>query len=114
MANFNSARRQNFPSVGFSGDLWFDTDTRNLYVAVANPNQYFLGLTDPQNVTHIYSEGLTVRRGVQANVPAAGPVGTIYLCTDTLRAFAGTGLGVQFFNFDVTRALRNGDPTLTF
>jgi hypothetical protein len=109
---FNSAfRLTNFPTTGQPGTLWFDTETTDLYVAVAFPNEYFPGESDGQNVTRIFSEGLTVSTCTRLNVPALAAAGTIFLTTDTFEAFAGTGFpgpgnGVIEFNLDVHRALR--------
>jgi hypothetical protein len=110
--SFNSAfRLTNFPSTGQPGTLWFDTETRDMYVAVADPNEFFPGESDNENVTRIFSEGLTVSTCTRLNVPAVAVAGTIFLTTDTFEAFAGTGFpgpgnGVLAFNLDVYRALR--------
>lgn len=105
---FNSANQRlgNFLTTAQPGTLWYDTDAKDLYVAVADPNEFFPGESDNANVTHIWDEGLTVLTSTRANVPTVAAAGTIYLTTDTFEAFAGTGLGIQPFNLDVHRALR--------
>jgi hypothetical protein len=110
LPNFNSVRgRKNFPGTGLPGDLWLDTETGGLFLAVQDPNEFLPGQTDSQNTTNVHREQLAIRRGPIAALPSALPVGTIFLCTDTLQAFAGTGPGVQLFRLDVGRALRGPD-----
>jgi hypothetical protein len=106
--HFNAAAARNFPAAALAGDLWYATDTQQLFVAVVNPNQYFPGITDGQNVTRVWSEGLVVTATTRANVPTSAAVGKVFLTTDTLEAFAGTGLSVVPFRLDVSRALRGG------
>lgn len=114
MPDFHGERRFNFPKIGQPGDIYFDTDRGDLYVVAAPPDALYPGLTDYQNVTHIFSGNLTVKQGLRINVPTTAAAGTIFLTTDTFEAFAGTGTGIVKFHLDVRRALRGADPGMTF
>ncbi len=83
-------------------------------MSVTNSGSFFKPLTDFQNVTNVFMQGLTVYRGLRMNLPSQAEVGLIFLCIDSLEAFAGTGISVQKFNCDVSRALRGGNSDLHF
>ena len=109
---FSRAIRANFPAQAQPGTLWLQTPGRDdnyipdLYVAVADPHEYFPSQSDSQNVTRIWEESLTVITCTRSAVPTSAAAGNIYLTTDTFEAFAGTGSSVLRFNLDVYRALR--------
>jgi hypothetical protein len=106
---FNCTSYRNLPTQAVPGDLWYTTDTNDLYMALQGPNQYFQGQTDNANVTRVWELGLKVVVTEQKNVPSVDDAGTIYLTTDTLKAYAGTGVSMVKFRLNVPRALM-GSP----
>jgi hypothetical protein len=103
------------PSQGYAYDLWYDISTGNLFMSVKSGEQFLSPETDRVNCTNVFRTpaGLTIKKGLSVNLPTSAPVGMIFLCTDTLKAYAGTGVGLQRFNLDVGRALR-GNPISSF
>lgn len=118
-AGFNSFRSGypgamgGYPTMGNHYDLWYDVQTGNLYMAVTLAESYLPAQDDAMDFTNIYRTPvpMNVLQGPAVRLPRAAPVGTIFLVNDTLQAFAGTGIGLQRFNLDVTRALRANPPT---
>lgn len=114
----DAGRTSGFPTKAFVGDLWFDVDSRSLLIAVYPADASLPSQSghqrDISSLLYNPRYGLTVKRGPRARVPSSATAGSIFLTTDTLQAFAGTGFGVVDFRLDVTRALANGDPSQTF
>lgn len=111
--NLNGAKRTDFPTQGYIGDLWFSTDEKELYLAVSPPDDFLSGQSDPQQhkSPRLFERGnLTVLTGLGANLPTSAAIGTVLVTTDTLQAFAGAGAGVPIlkFNLDVLKVLGSG------